>query len=140
MGNLADAYGTDVEIYRWVDGLVRADCRTDAPDQVHHVLRRCGFTVPPEPGDPASYSIAPDLPFDDQRTAASAAAGMLDDAGYRVAIAPHLVVGYIGHNCTVRPDEQRLAAARRTSCAVANAAAPPGAPAPASRRSTTRTR
>ncbi|MEU7510661.1 hypothetical protein AB0B13_01430 [Streptomyces sp. NPDC042898] len=66
MGNLADTYGTDVEIYAWADGEVWADGRTDLPESAHRVLISCGFTAPAEPGNPASYSlespiVGPDL-------------------------------------------------------------------------------
>ncbi|MFJ7907063.1 hypothetical protein [Kitasatospora sp. NPDC096204] len=38
MRTLADVFGTDVEIVRRSDDVVRAFCRIDAPDQVHDVL------------------------------------------------------------------------------------------------------
>ncbi|MET8626629.1 hypothetical protein ABZW30_23200 [Kitasatospora sp. NPDC004669] len=132
MRTLADAFGTDVEIVRRSDGVVRAFCRTDAPDQIHNVLRQCGFTAP-DPHSSCCYHLPPDTPGADQPAAASTAATLLDDAGYRVGIAPHLVVGYVGQNCIVQSEEQRHAAACRTfPSAVAKAApAPAGTPAAA---------
>ncbi|MFC8720651.1 hypothetical protein [Kitasatospora sp. NPDC057198] len=142
MGNLADTYGTDVEFYRGGDGLVWADCRTDAPGLIDRTLRQFGFTAPPDPGNPASYNLPAERPDPDQRLAASAAAGLLDEFGYRVAIEPDLVVGYVGNDTAV-PDRQRTAAALLTSPAVTRtgpgqvpAAAPPTTP----RTSTGRTR
>ncbi|MFD8087090.1 hypothetical protein ACFV4F_35975 [Kitasatospora sp. NPDC059722] len=141
MGNLADAYGTDVEIYEGADGQIRADCRTDAPLRVERILREFGFTAPPDPGNPASYSLPPHRPSADQRSAASGAAGLLDDTGYRVAIEPELVVGYVGLDSISLPDEQRLAAARQTSPAATATPAPaPAAAPPAVTRPTGRTR
>ncbi|MFD7734212.1 hypothetical protein ACFV6F_28000, partial [Kitasatospora phosalacinea] len=72
MGNLADTYGTDVEIYRGSNGLVRADCRTPTPGLIDRILRRFGFTAPT---DPASYHLPPEQSDPDQRLAASGAAG-----------------------------------------------------------------
>ncbi|MFF2142213.1 hypothetical protein [Kitasatospora sp. NPDC058190] len=141
MGNLVDAYGTDVEIYHGGDGQIWADCRTDAPGLIDRILRECGFTAPPAPGNPAAYSLPPDRPSADQLSAASGAASLLDDAGYRVAIEPHLVIGYVGSNSIVLPDEQRLAAARQTSpSARATTAPPPTVATPTTTRTTHRTR
>ncbi|MGF1425472.1 hypothetical protein [Kitasatospora sp. LaBMicrA B282] len=138
MGNFADDYGTDVEIYRGGDGRIWADCRTDAPAHIGHTLRQFGFTALPEPGNPASYSLPPDRPRVDQLTAASGAAGWLDDAGYRVAIEPDLVVGI---DSIVLPDEERLGAARQTSpSAGAVTGQPPAAAVPAVTRTTGRMR
>ncbi|RKE22010.1 hypothetical protein [Streptomyces sp. TLI_171] len=140
MGNLADTYGTDVEFYRGGDGLVWADCRTDAPEVIGLVLRRFDFTAPADPGNPASYHLPADLPGPDQQLAASNASGLLDGFGFRVAIEPELIVGFIGFDAVV-PDRQRTAAARLTSpTAKAGpgqvlAAAPPTTP-----RTTGRTR
>ncbi|MFJ3791505.1 hypothetical protein [Kitasatospora sp. NPDC090091] len=124
MGNLADTYGTDVEIYRGADGLVWADCRTGIPHQATEVLRGCGF----EPARPTPDSLRlPDhMGYTDRQCAASTAASLLSDFGYQAAIAPELVVGYIGN--TDVASRARLAAARRRSTA---AKAPATAPAPA---------
>ncbi|MFJ5879852.1 hypothetical protein [Kitasatospora cineracea] len=133
MGNLADTYGTDAEIYRGGDGLVWADCRTDAPGLIDRTLRQFGFTAPTDPGNPASYNLPPGLPGPEQQAVASSAAGLLDGFGYRVAIAPELIVGYVSNDTAV-PDRQRTAAARRTSPSTrtgpgpASAAAPPAVP------------
>ncbi|GLW57997.1 hypothetical protein [Kitasatospora phosalacinea] len=123
---MADTYGTDVEIYRSSNGLVRADCRTPTPGLIDRILRRFGFTAPT---DPASYHLPPEQSDPDQRLAASGAAGLLDAAGYRVAIEPDLVVGYVGNNTDVA-DRQRTTAARLTSPSARTAPSPAPAPIP----------
>ncbi|MFF2819386.1 hypothetical protein ACFVT9_28165 [Kitasatospora cineracea] len=140
MGNLADTYGTDIEIYRGGDGLLWADCRTDAPGLIDRTLRQFGFTAPPDPGNPPSYHLPPGRPDPDQRVAASGAAGLLNDFGFRVAIEPDLVVGYIGNDTAVS-DQQRTAAARLTSpTAKAGPGPAPAAAPPATPRTTGHTR
>ncbi|MFE4972865.1 hypothetical protein ACFRAR_12210 [Kitasatospora sp. NPDC056651] len=141
MRTLADAFGTDVEIVRRSDAVVRAYCRTDAPEQIHDVLRQCGFTASDSHGS-CCYHLPPDIPGADQPAAASTAAAMLDDAGYLVGIDPHLVVGYVGQNCIVQAEEQRLAATRRTFPSATAKAAPVqvGTPAAALVRPAARTR
>lgn len=113
MANLADTYGTDVEIFSWADDLVWADCRTGLPESAHRILRSCGFAASGDPGDPASYSLASHIIGPDRQLASSSAASMLADLGYRVAIDPSLAVGYVGE--TVSPEARRLAAARQVS-------------------------
>ncbi|MFF2078579.1 hypothetical protein ACFVXG_27965 [Kitasatospora sp. NPDC058162] len=100
MRTLADAFGTDVEIVRRSDEVVRAYCRTGASEEIHDVLRQCGFTAS-DPHGSCCYHLPADTPGADQPAAASTAAAMLDDAGYRVGIDHHLVVGYVGQNCVV---------------------------------------
>ncbi|WP_405013555.1 hypothetical protein [Kitasatospora sp. NBC_01539] len=135
MGNLADDRGTDVEIYRSADGQIRADARTDAPGLIDRTLRPFGFTAPLDAGNPASYGLQPNQPRADQPLAASGAAGLLNDSLHQVAIEQQLVVGYICSDTIVRPDGQRLAAARQTSPAAAQSNAtsqpPTAAAAPA---------
>ncbi|MFJ5074928.1 hypothetical protein ACIP8Z_10030 [Streptomyces sp. NPDC088553] len=143
MGNLANTYGTDVEIYPWADGLVWVDCRTGLPESAQRILSSCGFTAPADPGDPASFSLESHVAGPDRQLAASAAAGQLADLGYRVAIDPSLAVGYVGE--TSDTNARRQAAARQTSPIAAKAGtgtnAPPtpspvpsaGRPAPRSR-------
>ncbi|WP_370410839.1 hypothetical protein [Streptomyces fradiae] len=143
MGNLADVYGTDVEIYSRADGLVWADGRTDLPESAHRVLRSCGFAAPGDPGNPASYSLESHIVGPDRQFAASAAVGQLTDLGYRVAIDPDLVVGYVGE--TVDTDARRQAAARQTSPIAAKArpgtsTPPPATPAPSGGRISPRSR
>ncbi|MFE9042495.1 hypothetical protein ACFYOG_16445 [Streptomyces sp. NPDC007818] len=61
MGNLADTYGTDVEIHTWADGLVWADGRTDLPESAHLVLRSAGSPPLPTRATPpptASHRIS----------------------------------------------------------------------------------
>ncbi|WP_030459390.1 hypothetical protein [Kitasatospora sp. NRRL B-11411] len=140
MGNLADTYGTDVEIYRGGDGLVWADCRTDAPEVIGLVLRRFGFTAPTDPGNPASYNLPPGLPGPEQQVAASSATGLLDGFGFRVAVEPELIVGYVSNNSAV-PDRQRIAAARLASPSARTGPEPVPAAAPSAvPRTTGRTR
>ncbi|WP_406336434.1 hypothetical protein OG814_32320 [Streptomyces zaomyceticus] len=137
MANLAIPYGADVEIYSWADGLVWADGRTDLPATADHVLRSCGFTAPADPGNPAYYSLESHIVGPDRQLAASSAASQLTGLGYRVAIDPNLVVGYVGE--TVDTDARRLATARQVSpvAAKSNSSAPPppspARPAPRSR-------
>ncbi|MEU0401872.1 hypothetical protein ABZ318_16825 [Streptomyces sp. NPDC006197] len=143
MGNLADTYGTDVEIYPWADGLVWADCRTGLPGSAQRILRSCGFIAPADPGDPASFSLETHVTGLDRQLAASATASQLADLGYRVAIDPSLAVGYVGE--TSDTNARRQAAARQASPIAAKAStgtnAPPapspvpsaGRPAPRSR-------
>ncbi|WP_316527502.1 hypothetical protein [Kitasatospora brasiliensis] len=138
MRTLADVYGTDVEIISRSDQVVRAYCRTDAPDQVHQLLRQCGFTSS-ESHDLCCYQLPDYLSFPDRMKAASMATDRLDEAGYRVGIVPHLVVGYVGENCIVQTEVQRLAATRRTPAAGATPKHS-GPPAPPSVRSAARTR
>ncbi|WP_432075769.1 hypothetical protein [Streptomyces wuyuanensis] len=113
MANLADTYGTDVEICPWADDLVWADCRTGLPESAHRILRSCGFAAPGDPGDPASYSLASHIVGPDRQIASCSAASMLADLGYRVAIDPSLAVGCVGE--TVGHEAQRLAAACQVS-------------------------
>ncbi|WP_328946405.1 hypothetical protein OG259_38050 [Streptomyces sp. NBC_00250] len=141
MANLADVYGTDVEIYSWADGLVWADGRTDLPASADRVLRSCGFTAPADPGNPASYSLESHIAGPDRQLAASSATSQLTDLGYRVAIDPDLVVGYVGE--TVDTDARRLAAARRVSpvASKAHTGTPsPAAPPPSAARPVPRSR
>ncbi|MFJ6382690.1 hypothetical protein ACIQI7_22150 [Kitasatospora sp. NPDC092039] len=130
MRTLADVFGTDVEIVHRSDDVVRAFCRTDAPEQIHDVLRQCGFTAS-EKHSSCCYSLPPETPGADQAAVASTAATLLDDAGYRVGIAPHLVVGYVGQNCIVQTESQRHAATLRTGPSAAANATPTQASAPA---------
>ncbi|AJF68568.1 hypothetical protein [Streptomyces vietnamensis] len=143
MANLADTYGTDVEIFPWADGLVWADCRTGLPESAHRVLRSCGFAAPGDPGDPASYSLASHIVGPDRQLASSSAASMLADLGYRVAIDPSLAVGYTGE--TVGPEARRLAAAHQVSPVAAEtntgtSAPPPATPPPSAARPVPRSR
>lgn len=143
MVNLADTYGTDVEIFPWADDLVWADCRAGLPESAHRVLRSCGFAAPGDPGDPASYSLASHLVGPDRQLASSSAASMLADLGYRVAIDPSLAAGYVGE--TVGHEARRLAAARRVSPVAAESntgtSSPPSTtPAPSAAHPTTRSR
>ncbi|MEU2223049.1 hypothetical protein [Streptomyces sp. NPDC018347] len=143
MGNLADTYGTDVEIYTWADGMIWADGRTDLPESAHRVLRSCGFTAPADPGNPASYNLASHITGPDRQLAASAAASQLTDLGHRVAIDPGLAVGYVGE--TVDTDARRQAAARQTSPVAAKtrpgtSTPPPAASPPSAGRTSPRTR
>ncbi|MFF4820779.1 hypothetical protein ACFY2K_40095 [Kitasatospora sp. NPDC001309] len=140
MGNLADTYGTDVEIYRGGDGRIWADCRTDAPGLINRTLRQFGFTAPTEPGNPASYSLPPERPSADQLTAASGAAYLLSVQQHRVAIEPQLVVSLHGRD---DPAELRRAAALATSAATrvnATVQQPPAPPKAAAERPSSRTR
>ncbi|MFE6719394.1 hypothetical protein ACFVDU_17665 [Streptomyces albidoflavus] len=134
MANLADTYGTDVEIFLWADDLVWADCRTGLPEPAHRVLRSCGFTAPADPGDPASYSLPSRLVGLDRQVASSAAASRLVDSGYRVAIDPALVPGFGDEDRDA--DARRLAAVRQVSAAASKAGTeattPPAPEAPAS--------
>ncbi|MFE2559710.1 hypothetical protein ACFXGT_27515 [Streptomyces sp. NPDC059352] len=136
VANLADVYGTDVEIYSWADG------RTNLPASADRVLRSCGFTAPADPGNPASYSLESHVVGPDRQLAASSAASQLTDLGHRVAIDPTLVVGYVGE--TVGTDARRLAAARQDSPVAAKAntgtGALPAAPSPSAARSAPRSR
>ncbi|MER7750907.1 hypothetical protein [Kitasatospora sp. NPDC097643] len=139
MGNLADTYGTDVEIYRGGDDRIWADCRTDAPGLIDRTLRQFGFTAPPDPGNPASYSLPPERPRADQLTAASGAAYLLGVQQHRVAIEPELVVALDGMD---DPAELRRAAALATSPATratATVQQPPAPPTPTSERPSSRT-
>ncbi|MFD8321392.1 hypothetical protein [Kitasatospora purpeofusca] len=136
MRNLADTYGTDVEIYRASDDLVRADCRAGIPPQATRILRECGF----EPGSPTPDSLRlPDhMGHNDRRCAASTASVLLSDSGYQAAIAPELVVGYIGNTYVVSRARlaaalQRSSAAQATATSPVPAAAAPGRPAGRSR-------
>ncbi|MFD4337887.1 hypothetical protein ACFWPP_11945 [Streptomyces anulatus] len=142
MANLADIYGTDVEIFPWADDLVWADCRTGLPESGHRILRSCGFAAPGDPGDPASYSLASGLTGPERQYTSSAAATLLADLGYRVAIDPSLVVGYVGE--TVESEVRRQTAALQISPIAAKggaetsdqspAAPPPPAERPAARQ------
>lgn len=143
MANLADTYGTDVEIFPWTDDLVRADCRTGLPASAHRILRSCGFAAPGDPDDPASYSLASHIVGPNRQLASSSAASMLADLGYRVAIDPSLAAGYIGE--TVGHEARRLAAARQVSPVAAETntgtSAPPStAPPPSAAHPTPRSR
>lgn len=129
MAHLVDDYDHDVQILPRGDGLIWAHCRTGLPESAHRVLRSCGFTAPADPGDPASYSLAPHIVGPDRQCAASSAAGLLTDLDYRVAIDPTLVVGYIG--TSVDPESRRLSAAHQTSPAAATAGTGNSAPSPA---------
>ncbi|MBB4981495.1 hypothetical protein [Streptomyces nymphaeiformis] len=128
MGNLADTYGTEVEIYPWADGLVWADCRTGLPGSAQRILRSCGFIAPADQGDPASFSLDSHVTGPDRQLAASAAASQLADLGYRVAIDPSLAVGYVGE--TSDTNARRQAAARQTSPIAAKASTGTGTNAP----------
>ncbi|MGW9421738.1 hypothetical protein ACWGSU_10205 [Streptomyces koyangensis] len=138
MANLADTYGTDVEIFLWADDLVWADCRTGLPEPAHRLRRSCGFTAPADPGNPASYSLPSQLAGLDRQVASSAAASRLVDSGYRVAIDPALVPGFGDEGRDA--DARRLAAVRQVSAGTRKAdtetstAPAPAPPAPAERR------
>ncbi|MFE3937987.1 hypothetical protein ACFXPJ_30585, partial [Streptomyces goshikiensis] len=77
VANLADTYGTDVEIFPWADDLVWADCRTGLPESGHRILRSFGFAAPGDPGAPASYSLASGLTGPERQYASSEAATLL---------------------------------------------------------------
>lgn len=103
MGNLADTYGTDVEIYPWGDEIVRADCRTGLPESGHRVLRSCGFTAPGDPGDSSCYILPSGLPDPERKIATTSAVKVLAALGYRVAIAPDLVARTAEESLDPRP-------------------------------------
>nr|WP_202434529.1 MULTISPECIES: hypothetical protein [unclassified Streptomyces] len=129
MGNLADTYGTDVEIYPWGDEIVWADCRTGLPESGHRVLRSCGFTAPGDPGDSFCYNLPSGLPGPERKIAATSAANLLADLGYRVAIDPGLVPRTAEGNLV--PEARRQAAALQVSPVAAKTATETSVPAPA---------
>ncbi|WP_411076221.1 hypothetical protein [Streptomyces sp. cmx-4-7] len=129
MGNLADTYGTDVEIYPWGDEIVWADCRTDLPESGHRVLRSCGFTAPTVPGDSSCYNLPSGLTGPERKIAATSAANMLADLGYRVAIDPDLVARSVDGN--LDPEARRQAAALQASPVAAKTGTETSVPAPA---------
>ncbi|MYV68908.1 hypothetical protein GT043_23795 [Streptomyces sp. SID2131] len=128
MGNLADTYGTDVEIYPWGDEIVWADCRTGLPESGHRILRSCGFTAPGDPGDSSCYNLPSGLPGPERKIAATSAANLLADLGYRVAIDPDLVARTAEGN--LDPEARRQAAALQVSPSAAKAGTETSAPAP----------
>ncbi|MFJ4868565.1 hypothetical protein [Streptomyces sp. NPDC088757] len=129
MGNLADTYGTDVEIYPWGDEIVWADCRTGLPESGHRVLRSCGFTAPGDPGDSSCYNLPSGLPGPERKIAATSAANLLADLGYRVAIDPDLVARTAEGN--LAPEARRQAAALQVSPVAAKTGTETSTPAPA---------
>ncbi|MFB7030889.1 MULTISPECIES: hypothetical protein [unclassified Streptomyces] len=129
MGNLADTYGTDVEIYPWGDEIVWADCRTGLPESGHRVLHSCGFTAPGDPGDSSCYNLPSGLPGPERKIAATSAANLLADLGYRVAIDPDLVARTAEGN--LDPEARRQAAALQVSPVAAKNGTETSTPAPA---------
>ncbi|WP_435190996.1 hypothetical protein [Streptomyces sp. bgisy126] len=129
MGNLADTYGTDVEIHPWGDEIVWADCRTGLPESGHRVLRSFGFTAPGDPVDSSCYSLPSGFTGPERKIAATSAANLLADLGYRVAIDPDLVARTAEGNFD--PEVRRQAAALRVSPVAAKTGTETSTPAPA---------
>ncbi|WP_432063499.1 hypothetical protein [Streptomyces sp. S1] len=128
MANLADTYGTDVEIYPWGDEIVWADCRTGLPESGHRVLRSFGFTAPGAPGDASCYNLPRGFPDPERKIAATSAANLLADLGYRVAIDPDLIDRSVDGNPD--PEVRRQAAALQVSPVAAKAGTETSVPAP----------
>ncbi|MFJ5875312.1 hypothetical protein ACIQD1_11385 [Streptomyces sp. NPDC093088] len=129
MANLADTYGTDVEIYPWGDEIVWADCRTGLPESGHRVLRSFGFTAPGAPGDASCYNLPRGFPDPERKIAATLAANLLADLGYQVAIDPVLIDRSLDGNSD--PEVRRQAAALQVSPVAAKTATETSVPAPA---------
>ncbi|MEU4486681.1 hypothetical protein AB0H94_17640 [Streptomyces purpurascens] len=88
IANLADEYGTDVEIYiKPLTTTIHADTPTGAPAQLHHLLERLGLERHEYPtGEPIYiwHTVPDNLGADEQKRLATRAIPALLVAGYEV--------------------------------------------------------
>ncbi|WP_432012627.1 hypothetical protein [Streptomyces cucumeris] len=92
MANLADEYGTDVEIYiKALTTTIHADTPTGAPAQLHNLLERLGLDRHAYPQEAPLYiwhTVPEHLDADEQKRLASRAIPALLVAGYEVNCTP----------------------------------------------------
>ncbi|MFD5478593.1 hypothetical protein [Streptomyces hawaiiensis] len=135
MANLADEYGTDVEIYiRALTTTIHADTPTGAPAGLHGLLEQLGLERHEYPADTPIYiwhTVPEHLAADEQKRLATRAIPALLLAGYEVNCAPDVF-----DEATYRQavHDLRTQAARPAARPQAPAASPSHpAPAPARR-------
>ncbi|MFG2836422.1 hypothetical protein ACGFYE_15670 [Streptomyces zaomyceticus] len=92
MANLADEYGTDVELYvKPLTTAIHADTPTGAPAALHDLLEQHGLQRHEYPvGSPLYiwHTVPDDLAVDEQRRLATRAIPALRLAGYKVNCSP----------------------------------------------------
>ncbi|WP_338676812.1 hypothetical protein V1460_30460 [Streptomyces sp. SCSIO 30461] len=92
MANLADEYGTDVEIYiKALTTTIHADTPTGAPAQLHDLLEHLGLERHSSPANSPIYiwhTVPEHLDADEQKRLATRAVPALLLAGYEVNCAP----------------------------------------------------
>ncbi|MET9556805.1 hypothetical protein [Streptomyces sp. NPDC006645] len=99
MANLADEYGTDVEIYvKALTTTIHADTRTGAPAKLLDLLDQLGLKRREirTPGPVYTWHIVPEhLGADEQKRLATCAVPALLLAGYKVNCAPDVFIGRV---------------------------------------------
>ncbi|MFH9002110.1 hypothetical protein ACH4E5_02510 [Streptomyces afghaniensis] len=94
MANLADEYGTDVEIYiKALTTTIHADTPTGASDQLHNLLEHLGLERHEYPADTPIYTwhtVPEHLDADEQKRLATRAIPVLFLAGYEVNCTPEV--------------------------------------------------
>ncbi|CAL9459279.1 hypothetical protein [Streptomyces sp. enrichment culture] len=94
MANLADEYGTDVEIYiKTLTTTSHADTPTGAPASLHDLLEQCGLERHEYPtGEPLYiwHTVPDQLDVDEQKRLANRAIPALLLAGYTVNRGPEV--------------------------------------------------
>lgn len=92
MANLADEYGTDVEIYiKALTTTIHADTPTGAPAGLHNLLEQLGLTRHEYPTDAPLYiwhTVPDHLGADEQKRLATRAIAALLLAGYEANCTP----------------------------------------------------
>ncbi|MGV9401664.1 hypothetical protein [Streptomyces sp. NPDC003667] len=92
MANLADEYGTDVEIYiKALTTTIHADTPTGAPAKLHDLLEKLGLERHAYPTDAPIYiwhTVPEHLDADEQKRLATRAIPALLLAGYEVNCTP----------------------------------------------------
>ncbi|MFH8706539.1 hypothetical protein [Streptomyces rubrogriseus] len=94
MANLADEYGTDVEIYiKALTTTIHADTPTGAPAQLHDLLEHLGLERHAYPADAPLYiwhTVPEHLDAGEQKRLATRAIPVLLLAGYEVNCTPEV--------------------------------------------------
>ncbi|WP_086831159.1 hypothetical protein [Streptomyces sp. NRRL B-24572] len=94
MANLADEYGTDVELYvKPLTTTIHADTPTSAPAALHNLLEQLGLKRHEYPTGAPLYiwhTVPDDLAADEQRRLATRAIPALRLAGYKVNCTPEV--------------------------------------------------
>ncbi|MEU1629234.1 hypothetical protein ABZ746_28745 [Streptomyces sp. NPDC020096] len=130
MGNRADEYGTDVEIYRKaLTTTIHADTPTDAPEQLLDLLDQLGLERRTAGVIYVWHVVPEDLDADEQRHLASRAIPALIVAGYTVNCTPEV---FDEAACQQAVHEIRSGPTRPVAQPTATPA--PSAPAPPSQR------
>ncbi|MET9564738.1 hypothetical protein [Streptomyces tauricus] len=92
MANLADEYGTDVEIYiKALTTTIHADTASGAPAELHSLLEQLGLERHEQPTGAPLYiwhTVPEHLDADEQKRLATRAIATLLLAGYEVNCAP----------------------------------------------------